>query len=57
MTKKMVGWDGDVRKGHGLWVIIHRDALALWDEKAFGNYIAIRCIDYEHKPAGVGTAM
>jgi hypothetical protein len=34
-----------------------RDALALWDEKAFGNYIAIRCIDYEHKPAGDGTAM
>ena len=33
------------------------DALALCDEKAFGNYIAIRYIDYERKPAEVDTSM
>jgi hypothetical protein len=37
--------------------IYMRDALALWDEKAFGNYIAIRSIDYQRKPAEAGTAM
>jgi hypothetical protein len=45
------------RKGHGYRRSFMRNGHASWDEKAFGDCIAIRGIDYERKPAEVGTAM
>jgi hypothetical protein len=45
------------RKGYGYRRSFMHNGYTSWDEKAFRDCIAIRGIDYERKPAEVGTAM
>lgn len=57
MTRKMVGLGGDARKGPGYGRSFMRYGHVSWDEKAFGDCIAIRGIDYERTPLEVSIAM